>query len=156
MCSNNPPSKNESISLLNSESEKLENIINQAFKNFDKLSINEIIEAYYQAINVASLSKFLRQSFEIKNTEEEKPIFTRIREIENFIDVKFNINFHPFIMSYLEKTIDKSKKNLNNMTRNQGTKTKDEIENQAKMFERLRQLMSTKEFVDQYQKELKG
>ena len=29
-------------------------------------------------------------------------------------------------------------------------KTKEKVENQAKMYEKLRQIMSTKEFVDQY------
>lgn len=156
MCANNPSSNNESIEILNSESEKLEDLIDRAFKNFEKLSINEIIEVYYQVINITSLSKFLRQNVKIKNTDENKPIFTRIREIEKFIDVKFNTDFHPLIMSYLEKTIGNSKKNLNEMMKSQSNRTKDEIENQAKMYERLRQLMSTREFVDQYQKGLKN
>ena len=35
-----------------------------------------------------------------------------------------------------------------------GEKTKDQIENESKMFEELRKKMSTKEFVEQYNKGL--
>jgi hypothetical protein len=41
-------------------------------------------------------------------------------------------------------------KKLKDMTANPSEKTKEEIENQAKMYKKLRQIMSTKEFVDQY------
>lgn len=156
MSENNSSFSNESMDLLISEWKKLENIINQAFENFEKLSMQEIIEAYYQVINVTSLVKFLRQKFNVENTTENKRFFVRIIEIEKYIDEKFNTNFHPLIMSYLEKLIENSKKNLKNMTKNQGNKTKEEVENQAKIFEKLRQMMSTKEFVNQYHGGLKN
>ncbi len=156
MSENNSSFSNESMDLLISEWKKLENIINQAFENFEKLSMQEIIEAYYQVINVTSLVKFLRQKFNVENTTENKRFFVRIIEIEKYIDEKFNTNFHPLIMSYLEKLIENSKKNLKNMTKNQGNKTKEEVENQAKIFEKLRQMMSTKEFVNQYHRGLKN
>ena len=38
------------------------------------------------------------------------------------------------------------------MKTNQSKKTKNEIKNQARVYEKLRQTMSTKEFVDQYNK----
>jgi len=106
---------------------------------------------YYQVINVTSLAKFLRKNFEdIKNTEESKPLLIRIQDIEKYIDEKFNRNLHPVIMSKLKKSIENSIKKLKDNKANQNEKTKEEVENQAKMYEKLRQIMSTKEFVDQY------
>jgi hypothetical protein len=151
MSANNHPSINETTDLFNSESNKLQDIVSQALKNSEKLSISEIIEAYYQIINVTSLAKFLRQDFEdIKNTEESKSLLIRIQEIEKYIDEKFNGNLHPLIMSKLKKSIENSMKKLKDMAKNQNKKTKEEVENQAKMYKKLRQIMSTKEFVDQY------
>ena len=72
MSANNHSSFNETTDLFNSESNKLQDGVSQALKNSEKLSISEIIEAYYQVTNVTSLAKFLRQDFEdIKNTEED-------------------------------------------------------------------------------------
>jgi len=151
MNSNNHSSINETADLFNSESNKLQDVINQSLKNSKKLSISEIIEVYYQVINVTSLAKFLRQNLEnIKNTEENNLLFTRIQEIEKYIDVKFNSNLHHLIMSELKKSIENFKKKLRDLKTNQNEKTTEKVENQAKMYEKLRQIMSTKEFVDQY------
>jgi len=147
MSTNNHPS----IDLFNSESNKLQDVVAQSLKNSEKLSISEIIGVYYQVINVTSLAKFLRKNFEdIKNTEESKPLLIRIQDIEKYIDEKFNRNLHPVIMSKLKKSIENSIKKLKDNKANQSEKTKEEVENQAKMYEKLRQIMSTKEFVDQY------
>ena len=151
MSTNNHSSFNETTDLFNSESNKLQDDVSQALKNPEKLSISEIINVYYQVINVISLAKFLRQNFEdIKNTEESKSLLIRIQEIEKYIDENFNRNLHLLIMLKLKKSIENSMKKLKDMTTNQSEKTKEEIENQAKMYKKLRQIMSTKEFVDQY------
>ena len=151
MSTNNHSSFNETTDLFNSESNKLQDDVSQALKNSEKLSISEIINVYYQVINVISLAKFLRQNFEgIKNTEESKSLLIRIQEIEKYIDEDFNRNLHLLIMLKLKKSIENSMKKLKDMTTNQSEKTKEEIENQAKVYKKLRQIMSTKEFVDQY------
>ena len=147
MSTNNHPS----IDLFNSESNKLQDVVAQSLKNSEKLSISEIIGVYYQVINVTSLAKFLRKNFEdIKNIEESNFLLIRIQDIEKYIDEKFNRNLHPVIMSKLKKSIENSIKKLKDNKANQNEKTKEEVENQAKMYEKLRQIMSTKEFVDQY------
>ena len=151
MNADNYQSINEIIDMFNSESSKLEEIVNQALKKFEDLSLAEIIETYYQIINVAALVKLLRQNFEDeKNSEKRKLLLTRIQEMERYIVEKFDGNLHPLIMAKLKNLIENSMKNLNDMTPNQGGKTKEEVENQGKMYEKLRQIMSTKEFVDQY------
>lgn len=151
MSVNNSSTFNETIDLFNSESNKLQDGITQSLKNSEKLSIREIINVYYQVINVISLAKFLRQNCNgIKNTEESKPLLIRLQEIEQYIDENFNRNLHLLIISNLKNSIENSMKKLKDMTANPSEKTKEEIENQAKMYKKLRQIMSTKEFVDQY------
>ncbi len=141
----------ETADLFYSESSKLEDIVNQSLKNSEDLSLSEIIGLYYQAINVTSLAKFLRQNLEDgKKFEENKLLSTRIQEIEKQIGEKFDANLHPLIMSNLKKSMDNSIKKLKDMKTNQPEKIKEDAENQAKMYEELRQIMSTKEFVDQY------
>jgi len=153
MSTNNHPSIDETTNLFTSESSKLQDVIRHALKNSEKLSISEIIEVYYQVSNVTSLAKFLRQKFrEIENTEENKTLLNMVQKIEKLIDEKFNETLHPLVMSQLKKSIENSRKNLKGMKTNQGTKSKNEIDNQARIYEKLRQTMSTQEFVIQYNK----
>ena len=151
MSTNDNSSISETTDLFYSESRKLEDIVNQSLKNSEVLSLSEIIGVYYQVINVSSLAKFLRQGLEgIKNAEENKLLLIRIQEIEKHICEKFDANLHPLIMSNLKNSVENFIKKLKNMTTNQPEKTKEGLDNQAKMYEELRQIMSTKEFVEQY------
>ena len=151
MSTNDNSSITETADLFYSESRKLEDMVNQSLKNSEVLSLSEIIGVYYQVINVSSLAKFLRQGLEgIKNAEENKLLLIRIQEIEKHIGEKFDANLHPLIMSNLKNSVENFIKKLKNMTTNQPEKTKEDLDNQAKMYEELRQIMSTKEFVEQY------
>ncbi len=153
MSTNNHPSIDETTNLFTSESIKLQDVIIHALKNSEILSISEIIQVYYQVSNVISLVKFLRQKFaDLENTEENKTLLNKMQKMEKLIDEKFNETLHPLVMSQLKKSIENSRKNLKDMKTNQSKKTKTEIENQAMVYEKLRQTMSTKEFVDQYNK----
>jgi hypothetical protein len=82
--------------------------------------------------------------------KEENLLLDKIQEIEKYIDEKFDSDLHLLLMSNLEKSIETLKIKLKNFTMNQPEKTKEVVENQAKMYEELRQIMSTQEFVDQY------
>jgi len=153
MSTNNHPSIDETTNLFTSESIKLQDVIIHALKNSEILSISEIIQVYYQVSNVISLVKFLRQKFgDLENTEENETLLNKMQKMEKLIDEKFNETLHPLVMSQLKKSIENSRKNLKEMKTNQSKKTKNEIENQARVYEKLRQTMSTKEFVDQYNK----
>ena len=153
MNANNHPSIDETTNLFTSESIKLQDVISHALKNSEILSTSEIIEVYYQVSNVTSLAKFLRQKFEdLENTEKNETLLNKIQKMEKLIDEKFNETLHPLVMLQLKKSIENSRKNLKDMKTNQSKKTKNEIENQARAYEKLRQTMSTKEFVDQYNK----
>ena len=60
---------------------------------------------------------------------------------------------HPQIIENLTKSIKQITSEL--QSNNSEQKSKKDIERQAKLYEELRQKMSTKEFVEQYDKGLK-
>ena len=133
--------------MFHTESEKLENMINTVTTK-SELSIHEIIEIYYLIINVSSMSIMLKQQLQ---ADEHKILLDKIADIERVIYDKFNSNIHPQIIEKLGKSIQNITKNLQS---DNGEKSKEEIENEAKQYEELRQTMSTKEFVEQYGKGL--
>ena len=155
MGSSNSPTDNEVSDLFEIESIDLEKTVTQILKNFENLDISEIIKLYYQVINVNSLVKILRLNFEKNKTlKENKKIMIRVQETENFIKNQFNENLHPLVLSRLSNIIENSRKEIKNSISKTKEKTKKNLEIQAKMYEKLRQIMSTKEFVDQYSKVL--
>jgi hypothetical protein len=102
-----------------------------------------------------ALMRFLRSNFEGKEpTEESKFLLIKMQEMEKYIDDKFDKDLHQLIMSKLKKSVENTIKKLKDTTSKQGAKNKEDLKIQAKMYENLRQIMSTKEFVDQYQKGL--
>ena len=135
-------------SMFHDESEKLENLINNATTK-SELSIHEIIETYFQIMNVSSMAVMLKQQLQ---TDEHKILLDKIIDIERVISEKFNSSIHPQVLKKLTKSIQDSIKNLQSEDLEQ--KSKEDIENEAKLYEELRQKMSTKEFVEQYDKGL--
>ncbi|MCV0411058.1 hypothetical protein [Nitrosopumilus sp.] len=127
--------------MFDTESKKLYTLINNATKI--NLSINEIIETYYQIINVSSMITMLKDKTHSGNTS----LLDKIHETEKLISEKFNSDIHPKIMNYLKTCIQKNTRSLQLGNRE---KSKEETESEAKLFEELRQKMSTKEFVEQY------
>ncbi len=135
-------------SMFNIESEKLENLINNATTK-SELSLHEIIETYYQIMNVSSMITMLKEQLHV---DEHHILLDKITKIESVISEKFNSNTHPRVMEKLGKSIQDSMKNLQSVRSEQ--KSKEDIENDAKLYEELRKKMSTKEFVEQYDKGL--
>ncbi|KAF6249688.1 hypothetical protein HX860_00380 [Marine Group I thaumarchaeote] len=135
-------------SMFYDESEKLENLINNATTK-SELSLHEIIETYFQIMNVSSMAVILKQQLQ---ADEHKILLDKIIDIERVISEKFNSSIHPQVLKKLTKSIQDSIKNLQSEDSEQ--KSKEDIENEAKLYEELRQKMSTKEFVEQYDKGL--
>ena len=135
-------------SMFHDESEKLENLINIATTK-SELSMHEIIETYFQIMNISSMAVMLKQQLQ---TDEHKILLDKIIDIERVISEKFNSSIHPQVLKKLTKSIQDSIKNLQSEDSKQ--KSKEDIENRAKLYEELRQKMSTKEFVEQYDKGL--
>jgi hypothetical protein len=157
MSTDNPSSINEISDLLNLEASKLQNTINQGLKNSRNLILSEIIEVYYQVINVASITKMLKENpATMKSLKENNAIITLIKNAEKEIDEKFNKNLHLLILDQLDQEIENSKRQIKEIQSRRIEKTKEEIEKQGEIYQKLRQIMSTKEFVDQYDKRLEN
>ncbi|MCA9813065.1 MAG: hypothetical protein KC483_09450 [Nitrosarchaeum sp.] len=139
-------STEEVIDSFNTASEKLQSLLVNAQR--ESLPISEIIELYYQIINVSSIAFMLKNKLGRSITEET---LQKITSIELDITEKFNSSIHPQIIIQLSNTIQNTMKKLQS---DSGNKTKAEIKNESQLYEELRQQMSTKEFVEQYDKNL--
>ncbi len=129
------------------ESQKLQNLISTMDSKIN-LNIAEIIETYYQIMNVSSMINMFKE----QSDHESKSMLDKISVTEKLISEQFNSCIHPKIMGELSISIQDTTKKL--QSGNVGEKSKEEIESEAKLFEELRQKMSTKEFVEQYDKGL--
>ena len=139
-----------SLDLLNSEFEKLQNIIESITKNSEKM-IPDIISLYYQVTMVQTFSKKLSSDIESIETSEQQKFLNKIDEIQKFINENFSKSLHPDILSQLVTSIQNSTDSLKQLGENSEQKTKETIENEALLYKKLRELMSTKEFVEQYE-----
>ncbi len=126
------------------ESQKLITLFDTADSKTE-MNINEIVEAYYQVMNVSSMATMLKQ----QGDSEPKELLEKITQTEKLISEQFDSLIHPRIMGHLSSLIQSLTKNLQSET--SGEKSKEQIEKDAKLFDELRQTMSTKEFVEQYE-----
>ena len=138
-------SADEISSMFETESQKLENFLSKISEN---MGISEIVETYYQVMNVTSMISMLKQQLD---SENHKTLLDQINKTEQIILGKFNTETHPKILENLSNSIQEMTKTLQSSS---GEKTKEQIENESQMFEELRKKMSTKEFVEQYNKGL--
>ena len=136
-------SSNELFELFIIEFEKLENLVNK-LNSENELPVNQIVEIYYQITNVSSMIEVMKQQID----KSDLSSFEKISNVENFISKKFNSTIHPKIMNNIENSISEITHNLQSLDSEQ--KSKETIENEAKLYEKLREIMSTKEFVKQY------
>ena len=136
-------SSNDLIELFIIEFEKLENLSNQ-INSGNEFSVNQIVEIYYQITNVSSMIEVMKQQID----KSDLSSLEKISHAKNFISEKFNSTIHPKIMTNIENSISEITKNLQSLDSDQ--KSKETIENEAKLYEKLREIMSTKEFVKQY------
>ena len=133
--------------MFQTEYQKLQNLFDIADSKTD-MSIHEIIETYYQVMNVSSMVTMLKQQAD----SQSKELLETIPQTEKLISERFDSIIHPKVMEKLSTSIQELSKNL--QSGNSGEKSKEQIELDAKLFDELRQTMSTKEFVEQYETEL--
>ena len=136
-------SSNDLIELFDTEFIKLENLVNEINLEHE-LPVNQIVSIYYQITNVASMIDVMKK--QIDNSDSS--FHEKISNTETFISKKFNSIIHPKIMTNITNSISEITKNLQSLSSEQ--KSKETIENEAKLYEKLREIMSTKEFVKQY------
>ena len=132
------------LELFTSESDKLESLVN-AVNFHDTLSVNQIVEVYYQITNISSMIVVMKQQLD---QTHDVILHEKILNTEKFISNKFNSDVHGKIMVYITNSISDITNNLKSLNSEQ--KSKETIENEAKLYEKLREIMSTKEFVKQY------
>ena len=143
----------QSSELFDSESKKLQDALESIQKKSDK-TIPEIIDVYYHAIKVDSLAKVLKENFQTK--PEHQALLGRIDKIQKYISEEFNASFHPKILIQLTDSIQKNTENLKLLAEESGQKSKETIEKEASLYKELREIMSTKEFVEQYENGIKN
>ena len=143
----------QSSELFYSESKKLKDTLESIQKKSDK-TIPEIIDVYYQAIKVDSLAKVLKENFQTK--PEHEAFLARIDKTQKYISEEFNASFHPKILTQLTDSIQKNTENLKLLAKESGQKSKETIEKEASLYKELREIMSTKEFVEQYENGIKN
>ena len=136
-------SSNDLIELFDTEFIKLENLVNEINLEHE-LSVNQIVSIYYQITNVASMIEVMKKQIDNSDSSFDE----KISNTETFISNKFNSIIHPKIMTNITNSISEITKNLQSLNSEQ--KSKETIENEAKLYEKLREIMSTKEFVKQY------
>ena len=141
-----------SLELLDSEFEKFQKIIDSISKNSKKM-IPEIVSLYFQATMVETLSKKLRQDVV---ESDQQTYLEKINKIQKYVDENFSKSLHPEILSQLINSIQESTDNLKLLEQNSEEKTKEIIENEAQLYKELRELMSTKQFVEQYESGIKN
>ena len=135
-----------SLELLDSEFEKFQKLMDSIPKN-SEIIIPDIVNLYFQATMVETLSKKLKE--DISGSEQQKHL-EKINTIQKYVDENFSKSLHPEILSQLVNSIQKSTDNLKLLGQSTEEKTKEIIENEARLYKELRELMSTKEFVEQY------
>ena len=141
-----------SLELLDSEFEKFQSIIDSISKNSKKM-IPDIVSLYFQATMVETLSKKLRQDIV---ESDQQTYLEKINKIQKYVDENFSKSLHPEILSQLINSIQKFTDNLKLLDQNSEEKTKEIIENEAQLYKELRELMSTKQFVEQYESGIKN
>ena len=140
-----------SLELLDSEFEKFQKLMDSIPKNSEKI-IPDIVNLYFQATMVETLSKKLKE--DISGSEQQKHL-EKINTIQKYVDENFSKSLHPEILSQLVNSIQKHTDNLKLLGQSTEEKTKEIIENEAQLYKELRELMSTKEFVEQYDSGIK-
>ena len=144
----------DSFELITSESKKLQQTV-EAISKIPEKNIHDIINLYYQVVMVQTLAKKLKNDFESFDKSEHKKLLDKIDKIEKYLVDNFTKPLHPEILTQLTNSIQNSTENLKLLGKNSEQKTKETIEKEALLYKELRELMSTKEFVEQYEIGLK-
>jgi len=138
-------SSDEIFKMFKIESEKLCGFITNA--SDPNLEISAIVETYYNVMNVSSMISMLRQQL----NPNQHQLLDEIGKTELMILEKFNSDIHPKILENLKNSIQET---ISVLQSNSGEKPPEQIEDESHLFDELRKKMSTKEFVEQYDKGL--
>ncbi len=137
------------LELFDIESKKLDDQISH-IATISEPSTQKIVELYYQVINITSMITVLKQQI---TPDDNKTQFDKITQVENMISTKFNHDIHPQLVTKLTNSIEDTTKRLQHLSSDK--QSLDDIQRDAKLYEDLREKMSTREFVvQQYQRSI--
>ena len=138
------------LELFDIESKKLDDQISHITATIlSEPSTQKIVEIYYQVINITSMITVLKQQI---TPDDNKTQFDKITQVENMISAKFNHDIHPKLVKKLTNSIEDTTKRLQHLSSDK--QSPDDVQRDAKLYEDLREKMSTKEFVVQYQRSI--
>ena len=98
-------SSDDILEIFSTEFDKLENLVN-LIKFDNDLTVNQIIQVYYQITNISSMIVVIKQ--QLKQSTE------KILRTEKFINEIFNSIIHPKIMDHIENSISITHKTWTN------------------------------------------
>ena len=107
-------------------------------------------------MKISSISKILEDNFQSSSDPKHQELVNKIHDVQKQITEKFDTELHPLIVSQLTESIQIHTNSLQSLAKDTGQKSKEIIEAEAKKYKELRELMSTKEFVIQYENGLKN
>jgi len=127
-----------------------ERMISEVPGDIDSLGTAEIVRCYYQVMNMSSMIKALKPQ---STGQGRADMLRQITGVEKQIREKFDHGIHPAIMSQMAESVSRQTAFLRGSKR-AGRRAGKVTGDEAGLFEKLREAMSTKEFVEQYDKEL--
>jgi len=126
-----------------------EKMVSEVPANVGSLGIAGIVRCYYQVMKMSAMIRVLKPQSAGQGRED---MLRQITCVERQIREKFDHGIHPAIMSHMAESVDRQTASLRE-SKGDG-RTRETIEAEAKSFEKLREAMSTKEFVEQYDRGL--
>ncbi len=138
-------SLDEISKLFRGEIDGFERMIRETPGKIGSLDTAEIVRCYYQVMSMSSIIRALKP--QIRGQDGE--LAGQVAGVERRIREEFDCGIHPAIVSHMSESIDLQVASLKS-SRKAGQKTTEEVKGEAGLFERLREAMSTREFVEQY------
>lgn len=133
--------------LLISEHAALAKALDRLLKNTRRLSVSEIVDTYYKAIRLKSAATALER---LQAGRDATGMVQKSREL---VEGRFNLIFHPRIATELSDAIRECTDKL--LTERHEV-SRSEAEEESHAYAMLREAMSTREFVMQYERSLES
>ena len=107
-------------------------------------------------MKISSISKILKKNFQSSTDPKHQELLNEIHDVQKQITEKFDKKLHTLIVYQLTDSIQRHTNSLQSLAKDTGQKSNETIEAEANKYKELRELMSTKEFVIQYENGLKN
>ncbi len=140
-------SSTDIFEMFENESQKLKDLISSTDVS-SGLSISEIVETYHKVISVSSIISVIKQ----QQHPSSEQLLEKIQKTQAMISEKFDSCMHPEILKHLSDSVKRATWDL--QSENSAEKSVEQTRQDAKLFEELREIMSTLEFAKQYDRGL--